>query len=271
MKSILEDPNIFKKKYITQEIKDASIPAFNIGTYFHTAILEPEKLEAECAVWEGTRRGKAWEEFELANKGKAIITKSELPKAENCIKAVQNSVIAQDIFSKGEAEVSLFVELEGLRIKVRADWINFEDGYIDDLKSTTGNCLSMGKIKNSISDYEYALSAALYLDAFNEYLKKDKDTLLKNFYWTFASKDRGNCKTYQASEELLRVGRAKYKEAIRLIKYYEKLNWEIPEDIGVVQANVWDVKDWLEPKGEKKVDKRFNNKPIVPATRADRL
>ena len=125
LKVMLEDPELFYKTYITKEIGRKEIPAFAIGTYFHTAILEPEKLGEECAVWDGTRRGKAWDQFQIDNAGKAIVTKNELPKAMTLIDGYNNSEIAKQIYSGGQAELSLFVsyfvDLEAGEVYLDAD------------------------------------------------------------------------------------------------------------------------------------------------------
>ena len=61
---MLEDPEKFYKEYITKEIPRKEVSAFDVGTYFHTAILEPHLLEKECAVYPGAvRRGKEWDAF----------------------------------------------------------------------------------------------------------------------------------------------------------------------------------------------------------------
>lgn len=112
LKDILEDPEVFHAKYIAKTLERKSIPAFDIGTYFHTAILEPHLLDKECAVYTGSRRaGKKWEEFLEQHEGKAIITQSEAEKATNLIEAVRNSPIAMNLLSVGEPEISCLVEL----------------------------------------------------------------------------------------------------------------------------------------------------------------
>ena len=237
LKDMLDDPETFKKKYITRELEaNKSIPAFDIGTYFHTAILEPHLLKEECVVWDGkARRGKVWDEFQELHKGKAIITKSEYELAKNLIVATQNSEIAMDLHKGGEAEVSLGIEiytdlksvyvltnsksvyrldvkkgwdlyanaptcLENMvkvRLKVRCDYINAKKGYIADLKSTTGNAKDAHKTRNKISSYQYDLSAALYVDLFNaRFISEGKKYRLTTFWWVFASKDYSNCQCY---------------------------------------------------------------------------
>lgn len=236
LKDIIDDVEVFKKKYITKEIESMHIPAFDIGTYFHTAILEPHLLDSECAIWEGkTRRGKEWEAFKAKHNGKAIITLSEYEQAKNLIKATKESSVAMDLLKEGKAEVSLFVEVfvlgnviylskdggktseyklsidDGwifhrgtklnkavrLRLKVRADMIDVKNGNIIDLKSTKGNAKNVQKTRYKTSDYVYDLSASMYLDLFNAYFLIEKESQpFKTFWWIYASKDYCNCRSY---------------------------------------------------------------------------
>ena len=133
-----EDIELFHKKYITKEIVDKEgNPAFDIGTYFHTAILEPHLLDKECVVMPGdikTRRGEKWNVFKAANEGKVILSANDYLKAQNLIAAAKDSPVLTDLLKGGESELSLFHEFKGLKCKVRADYINLEQGYIVDLK-----------------------------------------------------------------------------------------------------------------------------------------
>ena len=254
LKDANEDIEVFHKKYILKEIERKEIPAFAIGTYYHTAILEPELLGEECAVYEGgIRKGKVWEEFKKTNAGKAIITAKEFLQADALIQATKDSPIAMSLLAEGEAEVSLYTELEGVKVKVRADWINFEKGYVLDLKSTTGNAKDVRKVQQKISSYCYDLSAALYLDAFNNELGKAGEPLLEDWYWTFASKDFKNCRTYRASKHNLEVGRSKYKAALRLIKKYSELGWQFQDEIIELDAASWEKLEWLTEEQRKEI------------------
>ncbi len=112
LKKIIEDPEIFKKLYITKEMEREESDNFTVGSYFHTAILEPEKLDDECCVFTGKiRSGKSWEEFKEANKGKYIITSSEKEKVDGMVAAVKKSTVANNCLKGSSAEVSAFLEL----------------------------------------------------------------------------------------------------------------------------------------------------------------
>lgn len=256
LKDMLEDPEMFHKKYILGEIERESNSAFDIGTYYHTAILEPHLLTKECAVWPKRRAGKEWLAFKEANEGKAIITSSEKLKADILIKGTKDSPIAMDLINRRGAvkEQSLFVMLEGVRIKVRFDYmfLSKEESYIGDLKSTTGSVKDKHKIRTKISAYTYDLSAALYVDAVNEYIRQNKLPYapVDSFYWNFATKDHPSCKTWQATEQMLEIGRAKYKKALSLINKCIADEWQFYDEIGFVEAQPWEVSDWLEKKTE---------------------
>lgn len=264
LKDILKDPLTFKQKYITQEAGERGfVAAFEFGTYVHTAILEPEKLAQSTAIYEGaTRRGKAWEEFLEANEGKTILTRdkkketmggdSEYSQAQKCIEAVGNSEIAMELLAQGQPEVSLFYEYEGVKLKVRADWIDFKRMLIADLKTTSSSPRSADSIRKSTKDYGYDLSAAMYMLLFNQYIKHEghptpkKDQLKEftDFYWIYAGKKDFQCQCYMAHQKMLDLGLVKFKEAIRLIKYYESINWEIPETCPDLAPASWEVSDW---------------------------
>lgn len=272
LKDLLEDPEYFHRKYIKKEIEKLEIPAFDIGTYFHTALLEPEKLKLECAVYEGVRRGKDWEAFKEANANKAIITKTELDQANGLINAVQNSPVAMRRLTKGQPEVSAFVNLRiaesgviychdleksvtvtggfkkekapkkgtDITIKVRADLI--ADDFILDLKSTNGNTKSKYQMRTKVSSYNYDLSAALYLDMFSLVGER----VISDFIWVFASKDYFNSKSYVASADMIQIGRAKYFKALFTLAECLENDWQFEDSLGILEPQPFE-REWIKP------------------------
>lgn len=262
LKEANEDIQTFHKIYVTGEIqKEFSTQAraaMDTGTYYHTAILEPEMLTKECAVWDGIRKGKAYEEFLVNNKGKTIITAKDFEKANALISATKNDPQTLKLISKGEPELSAFTELEGVKIRVRTDWIDLERGFLLDLKSMSGNVRDQMNIKKKIDSMDYDLSAALYIDAFNAVFKKlKKKGQIKDFYWSFASKDQVSCQVYRATEEMIRVGRAKYKKALREIAEAEAKGWVFESKVLDVGPTPWQKDLWLEE------EKNLKDKPAI--------
>jgi len=249
LKDILESPEIFKDKYILgniPEVKPATQDAYDVGTVVHTAILEPDKLKGSYVKWtSGNRTGKPFEDFKKKNKGKLILNKSMLKKANNAIKSVRGSDLCMEYFEEGQAEVSFFVIFMGRRFKVRTDWLG--SAYIDDLKTMSGNVKDKNIVNAQIKRFKYDMSAAFYVDMVNyciDYFELDMP-YIKDFYWTFASKDVPNCAQMYNAKKWLSVGRAKYKKAIGLIDKYEKLDWEFPEEIIDVGPGAFEQDEWI--------------------------
>lgn len=258
LKDLLEDEEIFVKKHIHKTIEREEIDAFSVGSYFHTGILEPHKLNTDCVVYPGkVRRGAEWETFKAKHKNKAIVSQVMKDQAEGLIEVVQDSPIAMGLIAKGKSEVSYFTELniwngaiyslkhkkvlteygwESIRamrrdgavnmvFKVRADSIG--DDFILDLKSTTGNARSRTAMREKIKYYDYDLSAALYMDLFNlEYQSK-----IQKFIWTFASKDYFNCRSYNASEKTIHIGRKKWMKAVLKLAEMSKNDWQVYDEL----------------------------------------
>ena len=253
LKDMLKSPELFYRKYIAKTIPRESIAAFDIGTFFHTAILEPEKFEDTCAVFKGGRRGtKAWDSFVSENPGKTIITMPEKIKADRLINSTLDSDIAMDLIDDELAvsEVSFFAKLLSVNCKVKTDTIRLgqDFSYLTDLKSTTGDVKDAHSIRSKITNYSYDLSAAFYMDMVNNWIKDNNLDFapVDKFYWHFASKDEGmGIKTWVASDDQIAIGRAKYRKALKLIRKYTALKWTFPEEIGVIQAAGWEKDEWL--------------------------
>lgn len=274
-KDLLDDEDVFIAKYIEKRIKREESDAFDVGTYFHTGILEPHKLKKECVVFPGKiRRGNAWDKFKKKYAKKTIITQSQLDQANGLIKSVKKSEAAKKYLT-GKPEVSLYVEivvyngkiyapyfgkrmtrngwvddLQGAHqaknkgysfiVKVRADTLG--KTYISDLKSSSSNARSKKSMKSTISDYDYDLSAALYLDLFT-LLRPE----LNRFAWIFASKTLINCKTWRAKQgsDMIKVGRAKYMYAMKTLAKLAADNFKLPDIVEDIEPAYWD-REWLD-------------------------
>jgi ribosomal protein S26 len=249
VKEALSDIRTFYKTFISKELsKDFGRQtqiAMDIGTYFHTAILEPEKVIKECSVWEGMRKGKAYEEFMVKNKGKTVITATDFEKAQALISAVKKDPESMKLLNKGEAEVSAFTKLQGLNVRVRADWIDLDRGFIMDLKSCGGSVYDEFEIAKKIENLHYDLSAAMYLEAFNRVLKKQKKPLLHSFYWVFASKDTACAQVYKASPRMLALGASKLNRALNTIKDNESKGWAFESSVIELDPSPWAEGQWL--------------------------
>lgn len=220
LKELLKDRELFYKKYVLgqQEPREEKA-AFSFGSYVHTLILEPHLVDEEYVFFDGaSRRSDKYKKFREENEGKTVILEKEKKLAQKLLDAYNERPEAKALIDGGSAEETLCVELEGLPIKVRADYVNQEKGYIVDVKTTSGGTDRDGVIDAS-EKWGYFLSAALYCMAFKEHYKKNFD-----FYWIFLGKFDGQCHVYKMSLESMRKGIQEVKDALNIYKKHSTAN-----------------------------------------------
>ena len=233
LKLFLKDSREYYKKYILGEREESKFKsAFDFGSYIHSLILEPDKTDEEFIVFDGlTRRGKAWTEFKEANQNKIIMTKSQDLMANGLVNAYNEHKETDGLIQDGQAEHTLCVNLEGMDIKVRTDYI--KNGMIIDLK-TTSDPVDKFSAAKTIIRFDYDLSAALYVDAFNKYTNKEHD-----FIFVFLNKQNNEVSVLKASNNLLENGRRKYKAAIKGLLNAKKTGIYYKEGIQEVELPSW--------------------------------
>jgi len=143
--------------------KQPTIPAFLVGGYFHTAILEPEKLKSFRIVEASTRNTKIYKEL---SGGEMCLLQSEVDKIELMTEAMMDNDICRDLIKPllGEVvyEEPATVELFGNMWKGKADIINHEEKLVIDLKTTN----DIDKFRWSASKYNYDSQAYIYSKLF---------------------------------------------------------------------------------------------------------
>lgn len=211
LKLLLKDPRTFYKKYVKQEKDDGPrADHFGFGSYVHTLVLEPHLVDVEYGIYEGVKRGKKWEAWQDENPGKIAITPSQKQQAFYMVQEFNKNHWAKELCIDGEAEKTLCLEMNGVKVKVRADYL--QGNRIVDLKTTAYGC-SLEEVQAATLKWDYDLSAALYVDAYSQFTGNQHD-----FYFIYLSKQYNSCEVWKASEQLLENGRKKYKEAIETLK-----------------------------------------------------
>ena len=110
-------------------------PAFLVGGYFHTCILEPDKLEKFKIVKSTTRNTKAYKD--VAG-GELCLLQHEVDMVESMRQKVMDNDICKDLITAGdvEYEVPMIEEMFGNTWKGKADIVNHDEKLIIDLKTT---------------------------------------------------------------------------------------------------------------------------------------
>jgi hypothetical protein len=161
---LLKDPlNVFKPS--------TPSPAFLIGGYFHTCILEPDKLDKYKVVKSTTRNTKAYKDFAG---GELCLLQHEVDTIELMRDKVMANDICRDLINGSiygktirdrtgiEYEVPMVTELFGNQWKGKADIVNHEEQLVIDLK-TTGD---IDRFKWSASKFNYDSQAYIYSKLF---------------------------------------------------------------------------------------------------------
>ena len=136
-------------------------PYFLIGGYFHTAILEPEKLKSFRIVEASTRNTKAYKEI---SGGEMCLLQHEADNVNLMTDILLDNNICRDLIRGNdvEYEVPSIVELEGNMWKGKADIINHEENLVIDLKTTS----NLEKFKWNAKKYNYDSQAYIYSKLF---------------------------------------------------------------------------------------------------------
>ena len=198
---LLNDPlNIFKP------MKPS--PAFLIGGYFHTCILEPNKLDKYKVVKSTTRNTKQYKDVaggELCLLQQEVdmieLMRDKVMNNDICRDLIQGSVSANKHFTENvEYEVPMITDLFGQTWKGKADIVNHEEKLIIDLKTTA----DISKFQYSANKYNYDSQAYIYSKLFGYeflFIVIDKSThQIGMFDCSPKFYERGEDKVRRASE-----------------------------------------------------------------------
>lgn len=219
VKLLYYDIGKYEREYIHKEKEDKpDNPAFTIGSYVHSLLLEPENVQAEYAFfpgWDGREKG--YQEFKLQNAGKTVITQAQQLQVDNMMKGFKRNPLAEKMLAGGKNELTLCVDLFGVPVKVRFDHINVEEGYINDVK-TSGYDVDHETFKmQGIGNLKYEVSAGLYTLAAEQYFQRPFE-----FYFTCLSKRSFNTEIFKTGIATMSNGKIRSKVGLERLKHYRK-------------------------------------------------
>ena len=151
-------------------------PNFKIGGYFHTAILEPEKLKSFKIIDATTRNTKKYKEI---SGGEICLLQHEVDMIEVMVEKMMANDICRDLIQPVLGNVQYeepgLVRLYDNMWKGKADIINHDEKLVIDLK-TTGD---IDKFRWSASKFNYDSQAYIYRHLFGYdmlFIAIDKNT-----------------------------------------------------------------------------------------------
>lgn len=233
LKKFRGDTPASRVKYLLDNPESTDSDALLLGTMVHALLLEPHLFNEPDRHWiiereplgDKTRlakNGGAREAWELM---KGTAERLGLPIVKNSIWKTAKGIEAQvrkhpyfKLVAESQKELSIFAEVEGTACKARYDVWNSRLKTVMDFK-TSSNQLTNRSIQNSIVDYGYHFSAAMYME-----LGKAVGLDAQRFVWVFVeSFPPYNCRFVEASESMLEIGREEFYRCLR--KYRQCMDW----------------------------------------------
>jgi len=196
------------------------IPAFLVGGYFHTAILEPEKLKKYRIVEASTRNTKAYKEI---TGGEMCLLQSEVDKLEVMIDTMMSNEVCKSLIQGDnvEYEVPGIAEIKGKLWKGKADIVNHDEKLIIDLKTTA----DITKFRYSAQKYNYNSQAYIYRELFGY-----------EMIFIVIDKTTHQIGIYDCSPEFYSKGEEKVEKAVEAYKlFYENPDFK-PENYFINQT-----------------------------------
>ena len=180
--------------------------AFLVGKYFHTAILEPDKLKSFKIIKSTTRNTKVYKEL---SGGELCLLEHEVDKIEAMTDTIMQNKVCKDLIrgAKVEYEQPGVTELFGNKWKGKADIVNHDDKVIVDLKTTA----DINKFKSSAYRYNYDSQAYIYQQLFGY-----------EFIFIVIDKNSNQIGIFDCSNEFLDRGQLKVEKASEIYDLFYK-------------------------------------------------
>jgi hypothetical protein len=187
---------------------------FLVGGYFHTAILEPDKLKKYKIVQSSTRNTNIYKEM---SGGEMCLLQHEVDQLEVMIDKVLANEVCRGLIrgDNVDYEVPGIAEISGQMWKGKADILNHSEKLIIDLK-TTSNILDF---KYSAKKYNYDSQAYIYKHLFGY-----------DMVFMAIDKNSHQIGIYDCSEKFLETGKEKVEKAVEAYELFYNDPDFIPEN-----------------------------------------
>jgi exodeoxyribonuclease VIII len=219
------------RRWLAEKVVPSKAMAY--GTAVHTKILEPENFQRDIFIMPKIdRRSKAGKEEHAAiikeAEGKTIIDEAE----NNLIIEINNLLKSKDRkyiwpYLEGQKELSHYNEFNGVNCRCRPDNINYEKGFIMDVKTCQDT--SPYLFGYDIKKWGYHLQAAFYSDFCGIDPKQFKFIIVMSKY----IKDEMfvDIQLIDLSEDNIERGRQAYLKALDNYKFYK--------ETGICPGYIW--------------------------------
>ena len=199
IRSLIRDPMNFKQPIVGN-------PNLIKGGYFHTLVLEPDKLEQYKIIEAATRNSKVYKDL---SGGEMCLLQKEADE----LQVLRDKLMANDMCKEliqdidVEYEIPGVLELGGEWWKLKADIVNNTQQLVVDLKTTS----NLDKFAYSAREYNYDSQAYIYSSYFN-----------MDMIFIAVDKLSGQIGIFDCSPQFLQRGKDKVEQAIEQYRLFYK-------------------------------------------------
>ena len=181
-------------------------PNFVIGSYFHTAILEPDKLNKFKIIKSSTRNTNVYKEL---SGGEICLLQHEADQIELMKDKMMSNNVCRDLIRGFDVnyEVPGIAELFGTMWKGKADIVNHDEGLVIDLKTTS----DLSSFSYSAKKYNYDSQAYIYQKLFGY-----------NMIFMAIDKQTHQIGIFDCSDSFIASGEDKVKRAVEAYELFYK-------------------------------------------------
>lgn len=151
---------------ISRTFTPAKQDQLDCGTLGHMALIQPERIATDVAIWTGKiRSGGAWEEFQTANANKLIVRQSDYQSVMHDVQQLRSRESVAKLIRDVDAEVAVFASepaiMGTIYEKGLLDIVSLNKQEIVDVKFTEAG-ISEYKIHKTMRDLFYREKMAHY-------------------------------------------------------------------------------------------------------------
>ena len=211
--------------------------AFVIGGAIHCAALEPGKFDARYALFDGTRRGKAWDEWNAERPGAESLKPAEMERVMRSAEALRSHRVASRLLAQCRAEEpTVWKDFDtGMACKGRLDSISAT--YVLDLKSTKDP--APRQFERSSAGYLYHGQLAWYRDG--AITAKKLPPSAAAYIVAVQSSEPYDVAVYALTDETLAHGRSLYRSLLRRLARCIEADWwpGVAPDLEILNLPPW--------------------------------
>ena len=201
IRSLLRDQLSFKKPIVGN-------PNLVKGGYFHTLVLEPDKLEQYKIIEAASRNSKIYKDL---SGGEMCLLQKEADELQVLRDKLMANNVCKDLIQDidVEYEVPGLIQLEDEWWKLKADIKNNTEKLVIDLKTTS----NIDKFAYSAKEYNYDSQAYIYSSYFN-----------MDMIFIVVDKISGKIGIFDCSSSFLERGKEKVEKAVDQYRLFYKNN-----------------------------------------------